>query len=452
MPAALGKASASWPSHPTPNSSETDSSRSCIATNDGGSLDRHLIMSQPDREGILPVTALSGFLGAGKTTVLNQLLRQADGERIAIIVNDIGEVNIDASLVESEVKQLDGPIDQVIELSGGCICCSIQDDLVAALSELTQNRSIDRLIIESTGVAEPVSIAQTFFANDIAGRPLEDSARIDSLVTVIDTAFFLKEWRAHEAKGARRSLLRQEDDRPLFELILEQIECADILIANKCDLLDTDERAEIKAILASLNARALYRETTNGEIAKGEIVGRSRFDPKLTLCGASWLQHIENSHPETPAARRFEPAIIEPSSLIQPTLSQALGSVEKAKRSIESFVYRARAPMAADAFASVINGSIPGLLRAKGYCWIENQNDSVGFLSIAGSTTRCDFLGSWWATALEAGKIDRSQVPPEVERKWESPHGDRRQELVFIGVNLDGDALKAQLDDCLIDA
>ena len=179
-------------------------------------------MAQADREGILPVTALSGFLGAGKTTVLNHLIRNADGERIAIIVNDIGEVNIDASLIDSEVKQLDGEIDQVVELSGGCICCSIQSDLVAAISELTENRKIDRLIIECTGVAEPVSIAQTFLSDDIAGRPLEDSARIDCLVTVIDAAFFLREWYAHETKGTTRSLLRQEDDRPIFELIIEK--------------------------------------------------------------------------------------------------------------------------------------------------------------------------------------------------------------------------------------
>lgn len=413
-------------------------------------MDPRPSMSRPERHGILPVTALSGFLGAGKTTLLNQLLKQADGERIAIIVNDIGEVNIDASLIESEIKQLDGPIDQVVELSGGCICCSIQNDLVEAVSELTQNRKIDRLIIESTGVAEPVSIAQTFFSNDIAGRPLEESARIDSLVTVIDAAFFLKEWQAHEVKGSQRSILRQEDDRPIFELVLEQIECADILVANKRDLLDDEEKAEVKAILASLNGRALYYETVEGNISKETLIGRNRFDPKRTLSGASWLQHIENSHPaSSDSPTRFQRAQVTASSLIQPKLNQTFSPIEKAKRSIRSFVYRAREPMNADKFAAVINRSIPGLLRAKGYCWIENQNDSVGFLSIAGSTTRCDFLGSWWIAALEAGKIDRSQIPAEVERKWESPHGDRRQELVFIGIDLDGEALKRQLDDCL---
>lgn len=408
-------------------------------------------MAKADRDGKLPVTALSGFLGAGKTTLLNHLIRNANGERIAIIVNDIGEVNIDASLVRSEMKRLDGAIGQVVELSGGCICCSIQDDLVAAVSEITENRQIDRLIIESTGVAEPVSIAQTFLSNDIAGRPLEDSARIDSLVTVIDAAFFLKEWQAHESKGPSRLLLRQEDDRPIFELIIEQIECADILIANKSDLLDAAEKSEVKAILLSLNERAHYHEAIQGRVPSDALLGLYRFDPKSTLSGANWLRHIENSGDDSPQPERFRKVHISQSSLVQPSLSKSISSVEQVKRSINTFVYRARRPMDADRFAAVINQSIPGLLRAKGYCWIENQNDSVGFLSIAGSTTRCDFLGSWWAAALEKGKIDRSQLPAEVERKWESPHGDRRQELVFIGINLDGEALKKQIDACLID-
>jgi len=397
------------------------------------------------------VTPLSGFLGAGKTTLLNHLIRNAAGERIAIIVNDIGEVNIDASLIQSEVRQLDGAIDQIVELSGGCICCSIQDDLVAALSELTQNRQIDRLVIESTGVAEPVSIAQTFFADDITGRPLEDSACIDSLVTVVDSPFFLREWKAHEEKGTQRTLLRQEDDRPIFELLIEQVECADILVANKIDLLDEQELHELEAILSSLNDRADMIIATQGKVETKKILGRQRFNPKSTLSGANWLRYLETSEPEKPDIARFRKTEISPSTLIQPRLSAAIGDKEHATRLVDTYIYRARKPLDAGRFAHVINKSIPGLLRAKGYCWIEGQNDAVGFLSITGSTSRCDFLGKWWAAALESGKIDRSQIPPEVERKWESPYGDRRQELVFIGVNLDGPSIKAKIDNCLIE-
>jgi len=408
-------------------------------------------MSKPDRIGRLPVTAISGFLGAGKTTLLNHLIRNANGERIAIIVNDIGEANIDASLIQSEVRQLDGAIDQIVELSGGCICCSIQDDLVAALSELTQNRQIDRLVIESTGVAEPVSIAQTFFADDIAGRPLEDSSCIDSLVTVVDSPFFLREWKAHEKKGQQRTLLRQEDDRPIFELLIEQVECADILVANKTDLLEPSERQELQAILSSLNDRADFIEATQGEVDTARILGKQKFDPKGTLSGANWLRYLETSEPEESINSRFRKTEISPSSLIQPRLSTAIGEKEKATRLVDTYIYRARKPLNAEQFASVINKSIPGLLRAKGYCWIDGQGDAVGFLSITGSTTRCDFLGNWWAAALEKGKIDRSQIPPEVERKWESPYGDRRQELVFIGINLDGPSIKTKIDACLIE-
>jgi G3E family GTPase len=408
-------------------------------------------MAHADRNGLLPVIALSGFLGAGKTTLLNHLIRNADGERIAIIVNDIGEVNIDATLINSEVKQLDGEINQVIELSGGCICCSIQSDLVAAVSELTENLKVDRLIVESTGVAEPVSVAQTFLSEDIAGRPLEESARIDSLVTVVDAAFFLEEWRAHELKRPSRSLLRQEDDRSIFELVIEQIECTDILVANKIDLLDPPDRAKLKAILQSLNERAHYHEATQGQVPKNALLGLFLFDLKQTLSGANWLRHIESSHAKIDLNDRFRKVQIHQSSLIQPNLGKTINSNNPIKSSINTFVYRARRPFDADKFAAVINRSIPGLLRAKGYCWIEDQNEAVGFLSIAGSTTRCDFLGNWWAAALENGKIDRSQLPAEIECKWEAPHGDRRQELVFIGINLNGEALKDQIDACLID-
>jgi len=181
------------------------------------------------------------------------------------------------------------------------------------------------------------------------------------------------------------------------------------------------------------------------------LLGLYLFDLKRTLSGANWLRHIENSHGENDQVNRFRKIEIPNSSLVQPNLGKSISSTKQLKRSINTFVYRARRPFEADKFAAVINRSIPGLLRAKGYCWIENRNEAVGFLSIAGSTNRCDFLGNWWAAALEKGKIDRSQLPAEVERKWESPHGDRRQELVFIGLNLDGEALKEQIDACLID-
>ncbi len=407
-------------------------------------------MPNRERTGKLPATPISGFLGAGKTTLLNHLIRNAKGERIALIVNDIAEVNIDSTLVSAEARQLDGAIDQVVELSGGCICCSIQDDLAAAISELVQNRQIDRLIIESTGMAEPVSIAQTFFANDIAGRPLEDSACIDSLVTVVDCRFILNEWNAHEKKGEQRSLLRQEDDRPLFELLIEQVECADILVANKTDLLDETEQTEIRGILSGLNDRAEYIATTKGNVPNNQILGRKRFDAKQTFSGANWFRYLETSLDENEPFANLRKIEIPQSTLVQPRLSHAIGEKNGVARLVDTFIYRARKPLDAERFNRVINKSIPGLLRAKGYCWIEGQDDAVGFLSITGSTTRCDFLGNWWAAALEKGKIDRSQIPPEALRKWATPTGDRRQELAFIGINLDGEALKAQIDACLV--
>ena len=414
----------------------------------------------PEPQPSLAATILSGFLGAGKTTVLNHLLKNANGERIAVIVNDIGEVNIDASLILDEVKTLEnGPQSEVVELTGGCLCCTIQGDLAEAVRDLATKGNIDHILIEATGVAEPSQIAHTFMSLCKSGESLQNLVRIDSLVTVIDADFFLREWSSCKSKGSNRELLRQQDKRPVFELILEQIECADVLVVNKIDRVDEKQLSEIRIILDELNRRATKLECENGQLDNQAILHNSKFELKATLSGASWLESLntpirdrELADPTSEKARiHFRSVSPSPSSLTQPIIPKTLDPIAKAKQGIVTLVYRSRTPFYAEKFARVINKSIPGLLRAKGYAWIESNSEQVGFLSIAGSTSRCDFVGNWWVTALEKGRIDRSQVPPEVEQKWECPNGDRRQELVFIGFNLDRQRLQAELDACLVE-
>ncbi|HEU5078148.1 MAG TPA: GTP-binding protein [Opitutaceae bacterium] len=378
-----------------------------------------------------PVTVLCGFLGAGKTTLLNHLLRQAEGRRWAAVVNDVAAINIDGAVVQSSGADAG----DVVELGNGCVCCSSRDELGESIARLAASGVYEHILVETTGVAEPRGIAALFLQKNPFGRSLNDFARLSALVSVVDTPQLLAE-KFKPAKPADTPGLR-----PVFELIVEQIECADVVVLNKCDLLENEQVDEAEALVRGLNAHAEVVRTEQSQIASEYLLERARFDPKATLGGATWIQFLNTI---AQSAGKTE--------LVKKPQAQRVSARHEKRFGIRSFVFQARRPFRQEALMTFLEKRRPELLRAKGFFWSDARPDEMGFLSVAGGTVRIDFLSYWWASLVENGKARRSEVPPQLDAIWEEPQGDRRQELVFIGINLDEPALRAELQACLAKA
>jgi G3E family GTPase len=381
-----------------------------------------------------PVTVLCGFLGAGKTTLLNHLLRQAEGRRWAAVVNDVASINIDAAVVRAQSSGND-----IVALGNGCVCCSNRDDLAETIARLAAEGAYEHILVETSGVAEPRGIANLFTQKNPFGRSLSDFARLSSLVSVVDAAHFLAEWKKQkqqnrgDQKAIEPSLLR-----PVFELIVEQIECADVIILNKCDLVGGGDLAQIETILHGLNERAELVRSEQGQIASEFLLDRVRFDQTATLSAARWIK-VLNSVPSGNLASRSggKPMVVKTA----PSHAARFGIV--------SCVFQARQPFIQSKFEALMARGFAGLLRAKGFFWLAERPDEMGFLSVAGGVVRYDFPSYWWAALVESGKARRAEVPAALEKLWSEPQGDRRQELVFIGVELDEKALRQELEQCL---
>ena len=370
----------------------------------------------------LPATVLSGFLGAGKTTLLNRVLNNREGRRVAVIVNDMSEVNIDADLVRADTE-LSRTDETLVEMSNGCICCTLRDDLLAEVRRLAAEGRFDYLLIESTGISEPLPVAATFDFRDAEGESLSDVSRLDTMVTVVDAVNLLKDYSSNDFLRDRGETLGEEDERTLVNLLVEQIEFADVVILNKVADAGPERRDAARKIIRSLNADARIIETNHSEVATDRILDTGLFDFEKAHEHPMWAKELYGFADHVPETEEY---------------------------GVTSHVYRARLPFIPDKIMPVLNGEMPGVIRAKGHFWIATRPDWVAEFSLAGALSTIKPLGTWWAAVPKERWPDHESARAYMQAHWQEPWGDRRQEIVFIGSGIDWPALKARLDAALL--